>query len=125
LHGLEQGADDYIVKPFKLEKLMEKLNHLAALLDAVQRRDPITNLPGTDAVKREINHRLARNVKIAACYIDMVGFKAYVASRGKDAGTRMALDFMSKLLTGLTRNAGIYESFIAHMGGEHFVVLTC
>lgn len=122
LHGLEQGADDYLVKPFKLERLMDKIASLNALLTAIDNRNRLTNLPGTDAIKREINHQLARGTAISAIYVDMVGFKPYCASRGPD-GQRQALEFMSKLLIGLTRDSGIYECFIAHMGGEHFVVL--
>jgi len=122
LHGLEQGADDYLVKPFKLERLVEKLVSLGALLESMDKRNPVTNLPGTDAVKREINHRLARGMAIATCYIDVAGFKPYCASRGQEGQTN-ALKFIARLLTSLTRQAGIYESYVTHMGGEHFVVL--
>ena len=122
LHGLEQGADDYLVKPFKLDRLMDKIAALNALLQASNTRNPFTGLPGTDAVKREINHRLARSTPIAACYIDAVGFKPYCASRGPE-GQQKALAFLARLLTSLTRDMGIYESFVSHMGGEHFVVL--
>lgn len=122
LHGLEQGADDYLVKPFKLDRLTDKLSSLVMLLQAIEKRNPVTHLPGTDAIKREINHRLARGTAIAAIYVDIVGFKPYCVSRGQE-GMNNALRFMSKTLTDLTRNAGVYESFVAHMGGEHFVVL--
>lgn len=122
MHGLEQGADDYLVKPFKLEKLMEKLGSMSTLLSAVKERNPATNLPGTDAIKREINHRLARGASMAACYIDIAHFKPYCAVYGKE-GQQKALQFMAKLLTSLTKGIGIYESFIGHMGGEHFVVV--
>ncbi len=122
LHGLEQGADDYLSKPFKLDRLMDKVASLNALLQTIESRNRITNLPGTDAIKREINHRLARGTALAAVYIDMVGFKGYCASRGQE-GQRIGLEFMSRLLVNLTRQMGVYESFIAHMGGEHFVVL--
>lgn len=122
LHGLEQGADDYLAKPFRLEKLAEKLDALKTLLDGIKQRNPVTKLPGTEAIKREINHRLARGMGIAACYIDMVGFKGYCAARGQE-GQRKALEFIGGMLTQLTRSMGIYESFVAHMGGEHFVVL--
>ncbi len=122
IHGLEQGADDYIVKPFKLEKLVEKLGFLAGLLESLRGRNAVTNLPGTDAIKREVNHRLARGTKIALCYIDMVNFKPYCAAKGRE-GQRRSLEFMSKLLSGLMRSIGVYEGFLAHMGGEHFVVL--
>ncbi|HIJ73971.1 MAG TPA: response regulator [Candidatus Hydrogenedentes bacterium] len=122
IHGLEQGADDYLAKPFKLEKLVEKLAALVTLVEAIERRNPVTRLPGTEAVKREINHRLARGTAIAACYIDAVGFKGYCAARGTE-GQRRALEFVSGKLTQLTRSMGIYECFVAHLGGEHFVVL--
>ena len=122
LHGLEQGADDYLVKPFKLERLMDKLRSLEALLKSVEMHNKITSLPGTEAIKREINHRLARDTAIAACYIDVVGFKPYCSLRGQE-GQVKALQFISKTLTGLTRSMGVYESFVAHLGGEHFVVL--
>ncbi len=122
LHGLEQGADDYLVKPFKLERLMDKIASLHALLTAVNTRNRVTNLPGTDAIKREINHQLARGTALAAVYIDMVGFRPYCAVRALE-GQHDALGFMAGLLTHLKRDLGFYESYIAHMGGEHFVVL--
>ena len=117
LHGLEQGADDYLVKPFKLERLMDKIASLNALTASLSNRNRVTNLPGTDAIKREINHLLARDSAIAVAYIDVIGYKAYGAD-----GQQQALEFMSRLLVGLTRDMGFYESFVAHMGGEHFVV---
>ncbi len=122
LHALDQGADDYLVKPFKLDKLLEKLNSLKMLLEAIMSKNSITGLPGTDAIKREINHRLARGVAVAACYIDVVGFKPYCASRKDKGAQKEALLFVTKMLTHLTRSMGIYECCIAHMGGEHFVV---
>lgn len=122
LHGLEQGADDYLVKPFKLERLVEKLTSLESLLESVEKRNSITNLPGTEAIKREINHRLARGTAIAACYLDVVGFKPYCASRKPDAQVNI-LRFITRLLATHTRNMGIYECYISHLGGEHFVLL--
>jgi CheY-like chemotaxis protein len=122
IHGLEQGADDYLAKPFKLERLMDKLASLNALLATIDSRNRVTNLPGTEAIKQEINHQLARDTAIGVVYIDMVGFKPYCASRGPE-GQKQALLFMAKLLNELNRGLGIYETFVAHMGGEHFVVL--
>ena len=56
------------------------------------------------------------------CYVDIANFKAYVATRGQP-GQQKVLEFMSKMLVGLIRSMGIYESYIAHMGGGHFVSL--
>jgi len=122
MHGLEQGADDYLAKPFKLEHLMEKIAAIEALLESIERKNPLTDLPGTEAIKREINHRLARGMAISACYVDMVGFKPYCAAYGQE-GQKHALEFMSKTLRQLCRHMGVYESFVAHLGGEHFVII--
>lgn len=121
-HGLEQGADDYLAKPFRLDDLTNKLGAMTTLQESISKRNPVTKLPGTDAVKREINYRLARGMAIAACYIDMVGFSSYVGARGPK-GQKGALEFMSETLTRLTQTIGIYESYVGHLGGEHFVVL--
>ncbi|MDP7639325.1 MAG: response regulator, partial [Candidatus Hydrogenedentes bacterium] len=122
LHGLEQGADDYLSKPFRLEALSEKVTSLQKLLDSVKQRSPISNLPGTEAVKRELNHRLARDTQIAVCYIDVLGFKAYCASRGKDSQVPL-VQSIAKLIHGLIRNVGFYETYLAHLGGAHFAVV--
>lgn len=122
LHGLEQGADDYLSKPFKLDRLMAKISSLQELLVKINTLSPITRLPGTEAVKREINHLLARGAGVAAIYIDMVGFKPYCAARGRQ-GQKQALTFMSNLLMQLKRNLSLYESYFAHLGGEHFVAV--
>jgi len=121
-HGMEQGADDYIVKPFKLDKLSEKISYLDELIDSLKQRNSLTNLPGTEAIKREVNHRLARDTKIAVCYVDMMGFKPFCAAKGRE-GQLEAVKFMAETLTGLNRSIGIYESFIAHMGSEQFVIM--
>ncbi|HOK08531.1 MAG TPA: response regulator [Candidatus Hydrogenedens sp.] len=122
LHGLEQGADDYLVKPFKLERLMDKISSLGVLLASINARNQVTNFPGTDAIKREINHKLARGEQIAVVYINLVGFKPYCVSHGPD-GQKKALIFLANLLVDLKKSLGLYECFMAHMGGEHFVVL--
>jgi PleD family two-component response regulator len=122
MHGLEQGADDYLAKPFKLNHLMDKIASLEALQESVVKPNPISGLPGTEAIKREINHRLARGTAIAACYIDVTGYKPYCALHGQE-GQKRVLQFLSHMLTDLTKNMGVYESYVAHLGGEHFVVL--
>jgi DNA-binding response OmpR family regulator len=122
IHGMEQGADDYLVKPFKLERLMDKIASLNALLSSLNQRHRVTNLLGTDAFKRELSHQLARDAAIACIYIDIVGFEAYCKSRGKE-GQDAVLHWMASLLTNMTKSQGCYESCISHMGRQHFVIM--
>jgi DNA-binding response OmpR family regulator len=122
IHGMEQGADDYLVKPFKLERLMDKIASLNALLNSLDQRHRVTNLLATDAFKRELNHQLARDAAIACIYIDIVGFEAYCKSRGKE-GQDAVLQWMASLLVNMTKSQGCYESCISHMGRQHFVIM--
>lgn len=122
VHGMEQGADDYLVKPFKLERLMDKIASLNSLLHTLEQRHRITKLPGTDAFKRELNHNLARNAPIACIYMDAVGFEAYCKNRPQD-GQAKALTLIAGVITNLIKSEGIYESYVAHMGRQHFVAM--
>lgn len=122
LHGLEQGADDYLTKPFKLEKLIEKVNHLGILCESIPKRNTVTNFPGMEAIRREVNHRLARSIKLAVCYIDLTHFNPYCALKGKEGQTK-ALEFLSKLVVSVRTGMGIYESFVSHPGGASFAIL--
>lgn len=122
LHGLDQGADDYIAKPFKLERLMEKVDNLSTLRDSLTTRNTVTNLPGMDAIKREINHRLARDIKLAVCYIDLYSYKPFAAMKGAE-GQRGALALAAKSLVNVRNTIGVYETFIAHVGGASFAIL--
>ncbi|MFP6581610.1 MAG: response regulator [Candidatus Hydrogenedentota bacterium] len=122
MHGLDQGADDYVAKPFKLERLTEKIDYLVNLKKSLGNRNSVTNLPGMEAIKREINHRLARGIKMATCYIDLYGYKPYAAAKGRE-GQRKALELVSSLLVSVRNTIGIYETFIAHVGGASFAIL--
>jgi DNA-binding response OmpR family regulator len=121
LHGLEQGADDYIVKPFKFDKLKEKLEQMDHVLASTRQRNSVTQLPGLDAIKREVSHRLARGIKIAVCDIEIAGYKAFCAVKGRD-GQRTLLEFTAKLLQRVLRSIGMYEYYLAHLGGQHFAI---
>ena len=90
LHGLEQGADDYLSKPFKLDHLHGQ-DRVARGVARGGRPAAFVprDCPGTEAIKREINHRLARNMAIACCYYSTwSAFKPYCAVTGRDGQTR-------------------------------------
>ena len=52
----------------------------------------------------------------------VIGFKLFSATRGQQTQNQV-LEFMSRTLVNLPRPMGIYECSLAHMGGEHFVVV--
>jgi PleD family two-component response regulator len=121
-HGIEQGADDSLAKPFRLEELYEKLTSLSALSENEKKPDQLSKMPGMQSLKREIDHRLARGEACAVCHLSIDGLREYQQIHGRDR-SHDVLRNMSKLLKKLTAETGIYESHVAHLGGEHFSAL--
>ncbi|OGR89788.1 MAG: hypothetical protein A3J74_09730 [Elusimicrobia bacterium RIFCSPHIGHO2_02_FULL_57_9] len=122
VEGLNNGADDYVTKPFALEELR-------ARVDGVLRRNrldvcanPLTKLPGNPAIEEEVNRRIHANIPFAFFYIDIDRFKsfndAYGFARGDAAIRRTA-----GLITESLKSQGSREDFAGHIGGDDFVVI--
>jgi len=122
LHGLEQGADDYLVKPFQFEKLLDKIRALLAMYEGLLVMNPLTGLIGTEAVKREMSHRLARDETFAACYVDVLNVRPYLKVHGQERQDNVILA-ASDTLKETVEELELFEVTISHMGGVHFVVL--
>lgn len=122
IHSNEQGADDCLAKPFKFDELRERLAALSGMSKRETERDPSTGLLGMPYIKREINHRLARGDTCAIYHVSIEGMKEYQVVLGADR-CRDALQNISKMLAKVASDAGIYDSRIAHLGGQHFTVL--
>ncbi len=123
LHGLEQGADGYMVKPFDPAKLTETVEGLMDLAQAIERKNPLTNLPETEAVKRDIIHRLARNEPLAVSCVSVTDFVHYRRAKEKEVAEKVISD-LGRDIKAVIQERQIYESFPAHMGGEHFLIVT-
>ena len=124
LHCMEQGADDYLVRPIAPMDVLRKVQALLLLRDATAKRDPLTGMPGTLAVKREINHKLARGATIAACYIGATNGKALTGDgRAVGSGADDLVQDVAGLISKLADELEIYEVFAGYVGAAHFVVV--
>jgi DNA-binding response OmpR family regulator len=123
VHALEQGADDHMAKPFRFDILIKKLQTLVAMRESLDRRDTETGLAGTDAVKRQINHRLARGEKIAVCYFDILHAPAFRTVHGS-AQFADVIKTAANSLRETRENMKFYDLFLGYMGGQHFVAVT-
>jgi len=113
MHCMEQGADDFLMKPMAAaQDVMRKIQRLLLLREEAAKRNLVTGMYGMLAVKREINHKLARGEAIAACYIE-------VASPN---GSEIVRD-VAQLISTVAEETQIYEVFAGHIGGAHFVVV--
>ncbi len=96
---------------------------LAQLQQANLDANPLTHLPGNQAIERELERRIAAGQSFAHLYIDLDNFKAYNDRYGYQRGS----DAIAHV-GGLTREAvafkGTGQDLVGHIGGDDYVVLT-
>ena len=105
---------------------------ISALLQSITQRsiglargmNPLSGLPGNEAIRREIEKRIAQNMHFDVCYIDIDNFKPYNTFYGFERG-----DFVIDTLARESRivlNHDLTDNFnfAGHIGGDDFIILT-
>lgn len=123
IYGLDEGADDYIGKPFDLKELLARARSLIRRTKMVMDRDPSTNLPGAAAVEREIQSRIENKVAYAVCYMDLDNFKAYADTYGFNMANKV-IQMTARVIAGTVMLEGGEDDFVGHIGGDDFIVIT-
>lgn len=123
LQSFEQGVDDYVTKemePLEISKRIEAvLKRYQKSLDT----NPLTHLPGNNAIQRELQKRIEHGQKFAVAYCDLDHFKAFNDAYGFVEGDRM-IRFTADLLQEVLAEYGNDNDFLGHIGGDDFVFLT-
>jgi diguanylate cyclase (GGDEF)-like protein len=135
LQGFEQGADDYVTKPFQSDELLARVRaglRIVALQKALLATNHrLEELSLTDSMTRVANRRAfderledafehARRYErpLSLVMIDVDHFKLINDTHGHDAGDR-ALRVVAEVLADSSR----HSDFVARIGGEEFAVL--
>lgn len=123
VHGINAGADDYLVKPFEPQELVARvrmaLRRTARDLDA----NPLTRLPGNVSILNELQRRIDENKPFAVCYIDLDKFKAFNDKYGFEKGDEVIRN-TARILINSVQEKGTPHDFIGHIGGDDFVIVT-
>jgi len=121
-HGLAQGADDYVAKPFDPGNTLQRMEALLGLRASARGVDSLTELPGADSVRREVQRRLSRHDQFALGCAELAGLRDFGRLYGNDARSRSIRHFGRVLLA---CGQGIDEEvfFLGHMGGGYFVFI--
>ena len=75
VHGLAQGADDYITKPFDIQNLLQHSEALIRANSDTRALDELTTLPNGNAIKREVQRRVSRQELFALASVELLNLR--------------------------------------------------
>jgi diguanylate cyclase (GGDEF)-like protein len=122
LQGLEQGADDYITKPFDIEELKLRVQGAIRRAERESLTDPRSGLPAGRLIETELR-RIIRETNWAFLDIRINHFEAFNDVYGFVAGDDV-LRFAGMLFSEVLDEFGTSQDFIGHAGGDNFVIIT-
>ncbi len=103
-----------------VQEMAQRLKRLEEMsLDA----NPLTHLPGSIAIENVLNQRLKEETSLAFCQLDLSHFKAFNDRYGYARGNEV-IQATAKIVTDVVKGQGKEESFVGHIGGDDFVVIT-
>jgi PleD family two-component response regulator len=121
-HAIEQGADDYIVKPLDMGVLFGKIKNLLEKQTKIAQKNSLTQFPGGEFIKRLIMNKLFREEHFAACYFSLSNFAPFVKAYGAEKRDDV-VKAVAEILRKVTQDTGVFECSIGHLGGPDFMVL--
>jgi diguanylate cyclase (GGDEF)-like protein len=121
--GMDEGADDYITKPFHPSELRSRVKSHLQRSKRDMESSPLTGLPGNLAVEQALRERIESGKLFAVCYFDLDNFKPYNDKYGFVAGD-VVLKMLSEFIISAVIERGNASDFIGHEGGDDFIVIT-
>ena len=94
----------------------------ATIFIAVERAadsNPLTSLPGNRTIDQKIHELIGSKEYFAIMYLDLDNFKAYNDAYGFSNGDRMIVALAEAI-----KNVYKDDSFLGHVGGDDFVIIT-
>ncbi|RMG20004.1 MAG: response regulator [Deltaproteobacteria bacterium] len=123
VRALRLGGDDYITKPFEALELGARVESVLRRRESELAASPTTRLPGSSAIEREVERRIARGEAFTLCYLDLDNLKAFNDHYGYAKADGIILQ-TGDLLREVVGSFGNPDDFIGHVAGDDFVVVT-
>jgi diguanylate cyclase (GGDEF)-like protein len=123
VQGLEEGANDYVTKPWSVRELMLRIRNALDLSKQQRSVSPLTGLPGNTSIADEITRRLGANHPFTVLQLDIDHFKAFNDLYGYTRGD-VAIRTLAHALVEAGRHHGGAATFVGHIGGDDFIVVT-
>ncbi|MFL5344336.1 MAG: response regulator [Hyalangium sp.] len=123
IRALKLGGDDYITKPFDALELGARVESVLRRKEQELSASPTTQLPGSNAIEREVQRRLIARKPFSFCYLDLDNLKAYNDYYGfakADGVVRQTGDLLREIFV----QEGTAGDFLGHVAGDDFVFIT-
>jgi DNA-binding response OmpR family regulator len=119
-HGLAQGADDYLAKPFDTKTLVSRVNDQLKSAYHAAEPDSVTGLSSAKMIKAVIQRNITQKIPFATAYIEMDNIAEFGKFAG-DAPRDKALRHIARILDRYGKLLDSPRFHTAHMGLGHFV----
>ena len=123
LKGFEHGVDDYVTKEMDQPEIAMRIEAVLKRYRQAMDTNPLTPLPGNNAIQYEIQKRIDEQKLFAVAYCDLDYFKAFNDVYGFVAGDKI-IRFVAKVLQESIDTSGNPDDFVGHIGGDDFLFLT-
>lgn len=89
-------------------------------VESAQFSNPLSGLPGNNAIQKVLQQKITVNERFSVCYIDVDHFKPYNDHYSFEEG-----DQIIKLIADILAEVALHEEdFIGHVGGDDFMFIT-
>jgi len=121
-HGLKQGADDYITKPFDAADLVQRVERFLQTAGNAEAVDPLTELANAEGSRRRVQALVTRGERFALVYVELLGVRRLLKEAGATARDK-AIRHMARAIAVCGEEYDAAMFYAAHMGGGFFVCI--
>lgn len=122
LHGLAQGADDYVPKPFDAHNLLQRIDALLRHNRSASHRDEMTSLPNAWAMKREVQRRIILQEPLALACAEVMNLREFATIQGAEGRVKV-IRHLGRALKLCGERLEMPGFTVGHMGGGYFVCI--